>query len=251
MADDRNESGEGKEYAFTDEQKDAIAMLASHNQYARQSKWTTFRELPARDKWPFFVQHFLIGTIAVIVAVAVAVSLVCTIVFKAPDPELSVVGVNMNGYSQQLDMLKQRFVKDRNIGDDRLVDVAGDLIISAEGSYSDDSAKMMAMVTAGQINMIVADKTTFATLVGRDYVTSVNQVEHGEALSKLGAAGAFVDKNGDPTDDAAEAYGLDLSKSATWTGIDGLPSDAVIGFSNVTKSADRAREFVTFLKFRE
>ena len=99
MADDRNESGEGKEYAFTDEQKDAIATLAIHNQYARQSKWTTFRELPARDKWPFFVQHFLIGTIAVIVAVAVAVSLVCTIVFKAPDPELSVVGVNMNGYS--------------------------------------------------------------------------------------------------------------------------------------------------------
>ena len=28
MADDRNESGEGKEYAFTDEQKDAIATLA-------------------------------------------------------------------------------------------------------------------------------------------------------------------------------------------------------------------------------
>ena len=50
------------------------------------------------------------------------------------------------------------------------------------------------------------------------------------------------------------AYGLALSKSATWSGaagVKGLPDDAVIGFANVTDAAhaSRARDFVTYLRF--
>ena len=44
---------------LTQEQQDAVAALASTNVYAKQSKFKTFRELPPKDKWPYFKQNFL------------------------------------------------------------------------------------------------------------------------------------------------------------------------------------------------
>jgi len=56
------------ETGLSDKQLSAVADLAKTNVYARQSKWKTFRELPNKDKLPFFVQHFLVGTVAVVAA---------------------------------------------------------------------------------------------------------------------------------------------------------------------------------------
>ncbi|PST48252.1 hypothetical protein COO72_08560 [Bifidobacterium callitrichos] len=268
--------------ALSDEQQRSIAALAAENTYVRQSKWTTFRELPMADKWPFFVQHFLVGTIAVVVAVALAVSLAVTLLTKPPKPELTVAGIGMGEYSAQLDELKTGFVKAEKIDDGRLIDIDGSFTIAmpsgeSDGDsgdsgdslnpYTDDSAKLMAMVSAGDINMIVADRATFAELAHRGLIGKVADAETDDAaFARLAAAGALVDKRGEPvagassSDDAAAAgtaYGLALSKSATWSGaagaagVKGLPDDAVIGFANVTDAsrASRARDFVTYLRF--
>lgn len=283
--------------ALSDEQQRSIAALAVENTYVKQSKWTTFRELPAADKWPFFVQHFLVGTIAVVVAVALAVSLAVTLLTKPPKPELTVAGIGMGKYSAQLDELKSGFVKAEKIDDGRLIDIDGSFTIAmpsgesdgdsgdsgdaaSSGSadatgrsgdslnpYTDDSAKLMAMVSAGDINMVIADKATFSELVHRGLIGKVADAETDDAaFAKLAAAGALVDKRGElvagasSSDDAAAAgtaYGLALSKSATWSGaagaagVKGLPDDAVIGFANVTDAAhaSRARDFVTYLRF--
>ncbi|MCH9274854.1 hypothetical protein JS533_000925 [Bifidobacterium amazonense] len=238
-----------KEYAFTDEQKDAIATLASSNVYAKQSKWKTFRELPADQKWPFFVQNFLLNTAIAVGASALIIAMACTMLFKAPDPQIAVAGFNMADATDQCDQLKAGFVKDQNISDDRLVDIDCSYLLTDGNGYTDDSAKIMAMVTAGQINMVVAGKDTFAMLVERGYVTPLKNIEKSAELKQLAADGALVDKKGEPTDDTAKAQGLDLAKSSTWTGISGLPDDAIIGVSNVTKGTDHVRDFIDFLKF--
>lgn len=285
--------------ALSDEQQRSIAALAAENRYVKQSKWTTLRELPMADKWPFFVQHFLVGTIAVVVAVALAAALAVTLLTRPPKPELTVAGIGMSEYSAQLDELKVGFVKAEKIDDDRLIDIdgsfmlampsgesdgdssdtgdAGDVASSEEtdaagrsddslNSYTDDSAKLMAMVSGGDINMIIADKATFAELVQRRLIGKVADVEKSAALDELAKSGALVDAKGEPVSggggsaDAAalagKAYGLALSRSVTWSGagaasVKGLPDDAVIGFANVTDAthASRARDFVTYLRF--
>lgn len=238
---------------LTDEQKGAIAALASVNKYAKQSKWKTFRELPAKDKWPFFVQHFLLIVVGAVIAVAMVLSLVLSVALKAPDPELAIVGFGMDDYAAQLDELKEAFVKETKIDDDRLVDIDGSYRLGGDTAnmYEDDSAKIMVRVTAGDINMMIVDKDSMPTLMQRGYVSPIKDAEGKDAQAALAASGALVDKNGDATDDVSKAQGLDLSKSATWTGIDGLPDDAILVFSNIVDDthAERAREFVDFLKF--
>ena len=235
---------------LTAEQQDAVAALAATNVYVKQSKWKTFKELPKDKKWPFFVQHFLLGTVAVVVAIAVVISLVVTIVTRPPEPELTVIGFDMSRYDTQLDKLKAGFVKDRAIDDDRLIDMNGDYSISGDG-FSDDSAKVMTMVTAGDINMMIASKDTFAQLNQRGLINTASTVEDSSVMDELANAGVLVDKNGELTDDAAQAYGFALSKSSTWSSIDGLPSDMMIGFSNVTDQThqQRAKQFIAYLKF--
>ncbi|NEG88811.1 hypothetical protein [Bifidobacterium aerophilum] len=248
-----NGSGEATPGILTAEQQDAVAALAATNKYAKQSKWKTFRELPAKDKWPFFVQHFLLIVVGAVIAVAMVLSLVLSVALKAPDPELAIVGFGMDDYAAQLDELKEAFVKEAKIDDDRLVDIDGSYRLGGDTSnmYEDDSAKIMVRVTAGDINMMIVDRDSMPTLMQRGYVSPIKDAEGKDAQAALAASGALVDKNGETTDDVSKAQGLDLSKSATWTGIDGLPDDAILVFSNIVDDthAERAREFVDYLKF--
>lgn len=230
---------------LSQEQKDAIGVLASRNVYAKQSKWKTFRELPPHDKWPFFVQHFLLGVAAVVVALVVAVSLLVTFLTKAPDALLSVQGVGMAKYSTSFDELRDGFMRQNDIKDNRLVLIDGSMSISGDG-YTDDSAKIMTMVTAGQINVMVSNKHDFATLHERGYISKPDQVLTASQLRDL--KDALVDAHGSPVSDPAKAVGLDLSKSATWVAR-GLPRDAILGFSNVQSGTTYPRRFVTYLRF--
>lgn len=249
-ANDANNTNDTNSTVLTDEQLAAVAALASTNKYAKQSKWTTFKELPREDKWPFFVQHFLLGTVIAAVAVAVVVSLVVTFLTRPPQAELTVAGFGLDDYTSQLDELKSGFVTQRKIDDDRLVQITGTYNIGGNG-YTDDSAKVMTMVTAGDINMMIADKDTFAELNARQLVSAMSAAEDTSTLDGFAKSGALVDKQGEPTDDVTQAYGLDLSKSATWTSIAGLPDDMIVGFSNINDGTNRtrAREFVDYLRF--
>ncbi|MDN6553648.1 MAG: hypothetical protein L0K48_01495 [Bifidobacterium mongoliense] len=88
--------GDGR---LNERQRDAIDVLASHNAYAAQSKWKTLRELPRKERWPFFVQHFLLATSAILVALIVVISLAVSFLTKPPTPLLAVQGIGMSRYA--------------------------------------------------------------------------------------------------------------------------------------------------------
>lgn len=244
MVQDGKGPEDAQEYRLTDEQREAIATLACANVYAKQSKWKTFRELDRHDKWPFFVQHFLLGTVAAAVALAVVVAVAVTFFTKPPDPLISVQGVDMPGNSAKLDELNAGFRRQAGIADKRLVQIDDSLSIS--NGYADDSAKIMAMVSAGQINMLFSSTKNFAELVGRGYVAKPAAVLSAQQLAAL--SGALVDAHGKPVADPAKAVGLNLSQSRIWAAC-GLPSDAILGFSNVTSGKNYPRRFVKYLRF--
>ncbi|WEV69238.1 hypothetical protein OZX73_08275 [Bifidobacterium sp. ESL0775] len=238
----------GDDKSLDDDQRAAISGLAKDNVYVRQSKWTTFRQLPADEKWSFFVQNFLLGTVLVVVAIAIVVSLAVTYLTKPPTPVFTLEAVNMHRDSAQISELKDGFVKYDGIKDSRLVDFGSDLTIG-KNSYTDDSPKVMTQVSAGQINAMVSDQKTLATLYKRGLVNKPEEVLTGSELKKYLDLGVLVDAQGRTAASAKSAIGFDLSRSQTWKAA-GLPDHALFGFSNVKNGKDHPRAFVRYLKFR-
>ena len=95
------DSGTREGIVFTAEQQEALAGLAGGNAYAKQSKWKTLHELPMKDKWPFFAQHFLGATVAIVAAVVAVIAFVVNFVTQPPDPLLYIAGVSwpMRGWT--------------------------------------------------------------------------------------------------------------------------------------------------------
>ena len=157
---------------LTQEQQDAVAALASTNVYAKQSKFKTFRELPPKDKWPYFKQNFLTDVLIIIAVVGLVLAFVISYVTKGPEAELSLEGVDMAEYSEQIDALGADFVKTQGIEDERLVRTDASIAIS-ENAAQDGSASLTARVSAGQINMIVAETDIFAEVNDRGRIRLV------------------------------------------------------------------------------
>ena len=104
MADGRHDD----DYALSDEQKAAVAELSRSNVYAKQSKWKTLHELPMAEKWPYFKENFLSYAVIIAVVVVIVAAFGVSYLTKGPRAELSVEGINMGGYADQLDRLRLR-----------------------------------------------------------------------------------------------------------------------------------------------
>ena len=104
MADGRHDD----DYALSDEQKEAVAELSRSNVYAKQSKWKTLHELPMAEKWPYFKENFLSYAVIIAVVVVIVAAFGVSYLTKGPRAELSVEGINMDGYADQLDRLRLR-----------------------------------------------------------------------------------------------------------------------------------------------
>lgn len=248
-ADDGNEARSGADNTkLNADQLTAISGLAKDNVYVKQSKWTTFRQLPAGQKGSFFVQNFLLGTVAIIAAVVIVISLVVTYLTKPPTPVFTLEAVNMHQDSAQISALKDGFVKYDNIKDSRLIDFGSDLHI-AKNSYADDSAKIMTQISAGQINATVSDKKTIATLYKRGLVNKPSEVLSASEIKHYLDMGVLVDARGNPATSAKTAVAFDLSRSQTWKA-KGLPESAIFGFANVNNGKDHPRAFARYLDFK-
>ncbi|WEV46941.1 hypothetical protein OZX62_01180 [Bifidobacterium sp. ESL0690] len=230
------------------DQRAAISGLAKDNVYVKQSKWTTFRELPAGQKGTYFVQNFLLGTVVVVVALVIAISLVVTYLTKPPTPVFTLEAVNMHQDSEQISALKDEFVKYDNVKDARRVSFGSSLNIG-KNSYADDSPKIMTQVAAGQINAMVSDKKTITTLYKRGLVNKPSEVLTASELKRYLNMGVLVDAKDKPATSAEDAIAFDLSRSQTWKA-KSLPSDALFGFSNIKNGKDHPRAFVRYLDFK-
>ncbi|SCC08364.1 hypothetical protein GA0061078_1399 [Bifidobacterium bohemicum] len=233
--------------ALSADQKAAVAGLAAPNVYAEQSMWTTLRGLHGRQRWMFFVEHFLLGLVAVVVTIGVVAAVVVTYVTKPPDPVFAIQGFGMTRDAEGLKALGRDFARHEHIWDDRLVEVNASADIS--GGYGDSSPQILARVSAGQINMMVADRKTFVQLVRRGLVSAPGEVLDHDELVTLAKQGALLDKNGRQADDPAGARGLRLANSIVW-GERRLPREAVLMFANVQSGTKYPRDFVNYLYFK-
>lgn len=252
------------ETGLSKDQLSAVAELAKTNTYANQSKWQTLRQLPKGERFPYFVQHFLLGTVAVVAAIATVIGLVVFYLTRPPDTKLYVAGFGLAGQSQQLGDLQRDFAAAHPDEDPRVFAIdatfvltstaspsasssASDGTSSIGGAYLDDSAKLAAMMASGEINVVVATRPLFAELAQRNNVNDATAVLDRSRLASLGDAVVYLDDL-DPSA-AHTPVGLDLGRSATWKA-HGLPDGAMLGFGNVSKGVEWPLAFVDYLDFR-
>lgn len=249
-----SDAGSREGLVFTEEQRRAIADLASENTYAKQSKWRTFRELPMKDKWPFFAQHFLLGVVAVIVAIALVVMFVVENLTRGPDPLLYIAGVNVpSDISEPMERLDEGFAASSGL-DGELVTYDGAFTITASGYNGgtyDSSARLLTMASAGTLNAIITDEETFAQLSAAGMVSPLADVLTDAQLSELDEAGVTVEADSsDAQGTGMTDKGLDLSRSQAWASVDGLPDGMILGFSNVSETGvEYPQAFVDYLDF--
>ena len=140
------------------------------------------------------------------------------------------------------------FVKAEKISDSRLVQMDTSISLGDSENTQDGSARLLAMVSAGQINMIVTDADTFAEVNNRGDITKPAEIMGEAQLERI--RDSLVDAKGNPVTDVKKAVGFDLSKSKVWKSVKGLPQQQMIlGFSNVTKSKEMPVRFVEYLRF--
>ena len=235
------------DYILSDEQKAAVAVLSQSNKYTKQSKFKTFQELPLGEKWPYFKQNFLLQTVTAAVAIVVVAAFAISYLTKEPDPDLMVEGIGMSRYSASFDSLGDAFAKKEGLSGKNPVKMDTGINLSSSMGQ-DDSMQLLAMVTAGQINMIVTDSKTFTDLHSRDVIAKPAEVMGASYLERI--KDALVDAKGKPVSDVKKSAGFDLSKSKVWKNTKGLPKkDAILGFSNIKKTKKMAVKFVRYLEF--
>lgn len=268
------------ESGLSQEQLDAVADLARTNVYAKQSKWKTFRELPKEEKFPFFVQHFLLATVAIVAAVAIVIGLGVFYATRPPSTKLVVATFNLSEYNDKLESLQQDFAAAHPDEDPRVFDIDSSFVLTSKAdtslsgdgsgdgtasaspsasasasssnaamggsSYLDDSAKLAVRMAAGEINTLIAPKDMFIELTHRSAINDLSAALDDQRIAALGDAVVYADD----LESGAEhkAIGLDLSKSATWKA-KGLPDDAIYGFGNVSEGVEWPVAFTDFLKF--
>ena len=169
------------ESGLSQEQLDAVADLARTNVYAKQSKWKTFRELPKEEKFPFFVQHFLLATVAIVAAVAIVIGLGVFYATRPPSTKLVVATFNLSEYNDKLESLQQDFAAAHPDQDPRVFDIDSSFILTskADTSLSGDgsgdgtaSASPSASASASSSNAAgqAADAMANAAMGGSSYL---------------------------------------------------------------------------------
>ena len=169
----------------------------------------------------------------IIAVVGLVLAFVISYVTKGPEAELSLEGVDMAEYSEQIDALGADFVKTQGIEDERLVRTDASIAIS-ENAAQDGSASLTARVSAGQINMIVAETDIFAEVNDRGDITKPAEVMSAADLEQV--KDALVDAKGNPVSDVNDAVGFDLSHSKTWTSMKGLPKEGLFSDSAISRN---------------
>lgn len=236
---------------LTEEQKAAVAELSQTNKYAHQSTWKTFKELPMKDKWPYFVQHFLLSVVIVVAVVGFAVAMTVTYLTKPPQMKLDIVSVNMGDASTQLDHLEQGLAKDSGL-DAKLMDARTNLTIDMANSnaYSDSTVQLFASIASGDVNTVISNEETMEVMcVERGLVSSLDEALGTKRADALREKGVVVSM--DVPDAGDTGVALDLTKSSVWNSLDGadeLGDDVLLAFANVTETGtEYPRALVDYL----
>lgn len=229
------------------EQLDDVARLAQPDAHAGMSKLQIMRTLPPRQRLPYLLEHYGwplgLGT----VAAAVAVFLLVRLVFPAPEPQLYVAVMDQAIDVEQSEDLRNRFSSSTGVpADDILVDAYFD-------TARDGITKLQTLLSADDVDVIIAPERTFATLAGYGYLVPLDGERRAPDGADLASFRGYDDSYDDDIDRSGSGmgaelpYGVRLDDAGTvWDDVGG-EDDAVAGLAQDSERADEATRFLGFI----
>lgn len=228
--------------------REAITTLASAPQYAGESKLRVLFQLPWRQKFAYFREHFLIPLIAAIVIITIGSFVIAHIVHPPVRPSLYVAVVDSSLPLGQANALQQSLESrfDNNVVIDDYFDTS-----------KDGLSKLQTMLSNEQIDVVIAPPAVFTQLAGYGYFanmqSSLPAQQYQDIAPNIVQFHGFNDDDlSDALDDsgsgkgALEPYGISLTNAATWHEYAG-PSPMMLGITANTQHTAHAHQFITIL----
>jgi hypothetical protein len=259
---DVNEVNEDESNGLSAEKMAAIADLAASSPHAHQNQFQIYRSLPQSEKRDYFVHHFLIWIVTAVVIIAVASSLIHAYATKPPQPDLQVQAVNLPGEGSSvqsaMDQIGKAYRKATSLDEQHAVFRANMYYPTAAQQTSQkptdsDAMKIFTMVSAGDINAVIAPADTVKALANAGMITPVDHVVTPTQYSRLShLTGSFVKGTMPDPDNPKKrintTMGISLSSSPQWQKVAPQRSrSAVLAFANVSQTRVRARQLVDVL----
>lgn len=233
---------------LTDEQREAVETLSSAPEHAHKTKLAVFNQLSLKAKPAYFREHFLVPFVAALVGFALVAFLVVR--FVTPDSRPKLYAAVLDGAigTSEAQTMQQRFAD--KLGQDVTIDSYFD-------TGKDGLSKLQTMLSAKQIDVIIAPRAMFQQLAGYGYLadlqSSLNETQRAELASSMVAFNGFSNAHDDDPSvsgaakGASKPYGLTLCTAKRWNAFASDDSDALIGVAANTQQSSTAREFIDWL----
>lgn len=232
---------------LSQQQLDNVAQLARGSASDGMSKAQILRSLPPRQRIPYFLEQYGWPIGLALAAAAVIIFLTVRFLFPPAGPQLYVAVMDQALSTAQTETLQRQFSEQSGIpADDILVDAYFD-------TRKDGLSKLQTLLSADDIDVILAPEDTFATLAGYGYLVPLDNARATDS-NALASFPGYDDTHEDDPDYSGSGrgealpYGIRLgTDDAAWRNIQG-PDDMIAGLaqdSEHTVQADRFLEFLT------
>ncbi|NEG89934.1 hypothetical protein [Bifidobacterium aerophilum] len=245
--------------AISDEQADAIDALSGDIAYRGKSRLAILAALPPERKWPYFRDELLARTAAIVAAVAIVIYLAVQILTPQAAPQLTVAVMQGALGDQDAAALQTNVAQALKLPEGRKggvrVDTGYDLNDSASLS------KLQTLLSAHEIDMIIASPSDFEQLAGFGYFRPLTKALDDPLRTELKDAFttfAGYDDSKDTDIDydgsgkgASAPYGLALADAPRWSALGSADKDALAGFVLDSPNGDNAQRFIAYLTDRD
>ncbi|MBM6699535.1 hypothetical protein H7U32_04220 [Bifidobacterium pullorum subsp. saeculare] len=240
---------------ISERQAQVIDALSSSVAFKGKSSWTILRELPTGRRWGYFRDQLLARTLTAAAIAMVAVFLVVQFLTPKAPPKLYVAAVGEAIAVQDAATLQREVATALRLPEGRQGGVRIDAYFDLK---KDGLSKLQAMLSAQEIDVIIANPQDFRTLAGYGYMTDLTDTLTAEQVSdyrrNLVRCPGFDDADHEDPEyngagkGATAPFGFQLATAGNWTKLPNASGTAMLGLAQESRNLATARRFVTFLE---
>lgn len=228
------------------QQLDNVSQLASASATAGMSKMQILRSLPPKRRIPYFLEQYAWPLGLGLIVIMIAVFLTARLLFPPTGPQLYVAVMDQALDVSQAETLQERFSERSGIPEDEI------LVDTYFDTRKDGLSKLQTLLSADDIDVILAPEDTFATLAGYGYLVPLDDAQ-GASGDPLVSFPGYDDAYDDDPDysgsgkGATRPYGIRLGADDTvWKDIQGADG-VIVGLAQDSKRTVQADRFLDFL----
>ena len=156
---------------------DEEAYIYRHNDNEDEGdKW---KRMSRKQKWTYFNDYYRNKLIGVIIVIAVIISLVYSILVPKPDTVVSIAVLNDYWNSEKVEELSKEMARYLELEEGKqeiLIDDTYFLEETGMGNAIANTQRLVAKFAAGDINVVIADKSTFDEYVKTGTFLKISEV---------------------------------------------------------------------------